>query len=409
MKRGFLLLILVPAILFGRQSNFQDLKIFGNRHTRPQVILQEMNFKPGQPLSSAFLLAERAWLLRQHLFKRIEFQVQPGINDSTRLVLMIVQEQGRFSINPIVSNNDLFGWYGGFKLTARNLTGFNTRLSTLIQLGGIQRIALNFTQPWMGGKARLFFTCEIGHLKRPYLYHDYKTPFNFQENNLIISLGKSFNRHLKMGLKANFFSITTSDRQITTNSQLWENGSIAGGFLHYDSRDWPLYPRTGLLADLSIDWTTFARHNQYRQIYLDFRGYIPHLHQNIIALQTRLSISSSPLPVYRRLHIGGGHTVRGTRTGAMAGDNIFLAGLEYRFPIVYERSPLAGLHAGWAGVLFVDTGTAWYHAQSPLKTALLFSAGCGIHLIWDNFVLRFEYGNRGKGWGFITAGSGIKF
>ena len=37
------------------------------------------------------------------------------------------------------------------------------------------------------------------------------------------------------------------------------------------------------------------------------------------------------------------------------------------------------------------------------------SAGFGIHVIWDHWVLLAEYGNHRKGWGFINLRTGIKF
>jgi len=147
----------------------------------------------------------------------------------------------------------------------------------------------------------------------------------------------------------------------------------------------------------------------YQRWDFDMRWYIPVFQSNILAVQSHVVLSNGDVPIYKRLHVGGSKTIRGYPTGFMAGENIFLASMEYRFPVLYERNPLSGIHAGWAGVLFIDMGTAWYSHENPGLDAVRLSVGFGVHLIWDRWVLHGEYGTHGEGWGFINAGTGIKF
>ena len=83
--------------------------------------------------------------------------------------------------------------------------------------------------------------------------------------------------------------------------------------------------------------------------------------------------------------------------------------MEYRIPILYERNPLAGMHGGYACVLFFDTANTWFGDETFTMTRFQSSAGLGFHAIWDDLVIRVEYGYRGKGFGFLNVGSGIKF
>lgn len=401
--------LLLPGLSAAQQFRIGDLSIYGNRRTRTSVILRELKIAAGDSVNRQDLLAERGWLLRQRLFKRVEFQVKPGSGEREKEVLMVVQEHGRVSGSPILSNNDLFGWYAGGTMHLRNLLGYNTLISATAQAGGIDNLGLEWSVPWFAGRARLFAAAGIASYSRPYRYTDYSDSFDYRSNSITLSAGKGFGRRVKAGIRLMRAEIRVSNAAVTRSAGRIDHLNTAGLFLSLDTRDWPLYPRRGMLGEVNAARTGIGASFLYREYSLDLRTYIPVLRNNILALQTVLSLTDGNLPVYKRLHIGGGNTVRGYPTGYAAGENALHAGLEYRFPIVYERNPLAGLHAGWAGVLFVDTGTAWFSETSPLDADWLVSAGLGIHIIWDSFVLRAEYGNRGSGWGFITTGTSVKF
>ncbi|MBN2414267.1 BamA/TamA family outer membrane protein [bacterium] len=401
--------LLLPGLLAAQQFTIADLNVYGNRRTRAEVVFRELEIAAGDSVSNRDLLAERGWLLRQRLFKRVEFQVKAGSGDHEKEVLMVVQEYGRFSGSPILGNNDLFGWYAGGTVHLRNLLGYNTRLSATAQAGGIDLLGLEWSHPWFGGRARLFASLGFTALDRPYRYSDYDRTFAFRNRSVALTAGRGFGRRIQAGLRLKRDAITVSETAVTFSGRGTDHLNTAGLFLFLDTRDWPLYPRQGVRTDISAFWTGTDESWLYRGLDLDFRAYMPVIAGNILALQTVLSLRDGDVPVYSRLHIGGGNTVRGYPTGHSAGTNAFYAGLEYRFPVVYERTPLAGLHAGWAGVLFLDTGTAWFPETSPLDSDWLLSAGLGVHIIWDSFVLRAEYGNRGSGRGFITTGTSVKF
>ena len=406
--RRVLFTLLLPGLLSAQQFRISRLNIYGNRRTRTETIQRELVLAAGDSVSSGDLLHERGWLLRQRMFKRVEFQIKPGADEQDKQVLMVVQEHGIVSGSPILSNNDLFGWYAGGRFRLRNLTGRAMELRGVVQLGGIQNLGLEWHYPWFGGRARLFAAAGISTLERPYRYSDYRT-FEYRNSRISAAFGRAFGRRVKAGVQLVREEVGVSDYAVTFSGGTIDHLRSAAIFLHLDTRDWPLYPRRGALADLRLTWTRGDRQRGFRQIDIDIRGYAPIARNNILAAQAVLSLSRGDLPVYKRPHIGGGNTVRGYPTGYAAGEHALHAGLEYRFPVVYERNPLAGLHAGWAGVIFADAGTAWFSGGSPVTSDWLFSAGFGLHIIWDSFVLRAEYGTRWSGWGFVTTGTSVKF
>ena len=82
--------------------------------------------------------------------------------------------------------------------------------------------------------------------------------------------------------------------------------------------------------------------------------------------------SDAPLPRQRLLHLGGGNTVRGYDFNRFAGDNRFLLNLEYRFiREIIRRDPDAII--GWTLSCFLDTGSVWWHGDTPFANLETFS------------------------------------
>lgn len=404
------ILCLFPTLyLMGQPPLLERIALYGNTRTKDHVILRELHLAEGKPLIETLLLKDRAWLLRQGFLKRIEFQVKPGSTEDKRFLILVVQEKVSWSISPILSNNDLFGWYTGVNLTYHNLWGRRNRIDATFQIGGIRKYGLAWSDPWFGGKLHLFTRLDIYHTHFPYLYGDHHPHFNERDTGVLLTVGKGIGRRIRTGIRIGMERIWVEDPTVTFSETHTDDISLLEGFFTFDSRDWPLYPRTGLYLQAWIhEFGLFQNHRFYRTG-LDFNLYSPIYHDNILALQTSVQISQGKVPIYKRIHLGGGKTIRGYRTGLLSGENYFLTSLEYRFHIFYERNPLAGINVGYAGVLFLDAGAAWFQNQIVKPHMLHGSLGFGIHVIWDRWVFRAEYGNHGKGWGFINMGTGIKF
>ena len=387
----------------------ERMALYGNTRIRSRVILREIGLFPGKSFDTKILNRERAWLLRQDFLQRIEFQVKPGSIENGRVLILIVQEKPVWSMNPIINENDLFGWTAGLTLTRTNLGGFRNRIDLSGQMGGIDRLTLAWSNPWFGGPLRLFGQAEIGITRYRYLFGDVDTPFDDAEAGFLFGLGIRPARPIRLGCRIGIDWISVSDSRFAVSGGRADTLVWTEPFLLLDSRDWPYYPKTGFVIHAWFRSTRTWSRDLFRRAGVDFRMYRPAFKDNIIAFQTEIQISDGQVPAYRRIHLGGGKTIRGFPIGALAGEHSVLAAVEYRFPLVYERNPLAGIHAGYAGVLFLDAGTAWFGTEPFLVKNLRLSAGFGVHAIWDHWVIRLEYGHNGEGWGFVRAGTGTKF
>ena len=82
--------------------------------------------------------------------------------------------------------------------------------------------------------------------------------------------------------------------------------------------------------------------------------------------------SDAQLPRQRLLHLGGGSTLRGHDFNRFAGDNRFLINLEYRFiRETIRKDPDAVI--GWSLSCFLDTGSVWWHGETPFPNFETFS------------------------------------
>ncbi len=411
MRKSILFMfILIPILtLKSQMAQLEKIVIYGNTKTDDNVILRELQLKEGDLFSDTHLLNDRAWLIRQGYFKRVEFQLKPGSTDQRRILMIIVQEKGSWSISPILSNNDLFGWYAGGEVSRNHLAGKRNRMRIALQVGGVNQFVLSWGNPWIGDRLRLFAQMEFSHTAFRYLYGDVVSHFHLERTEMEMTLGRRFGREFKIGMGSGIERIEVTDPTLTFSGNRVDWLSRVEPFLQFDSRDWPLYPQKGLFVYAWSTWYGLFQDQQFQYHGMDFRFYAPLYHDNIMAIQTTFAFSRGKIPVYKRVHLGGGRTIRGYSTGSLSGENSFLMSIEYRVPILYERNPLAGVHVGYAGVLFIDTAATWYQNQTMRNELIRLSAGLGVHVIWDHWVFRMEYGNHGSGWGFINLGSGIKF
>lgn len=407
--KHMLLLLWLPAALAAQSPTLERIALYGNTRTKDFVILRELQVKTGFKLTGDLLRRDRAWLLRQNFLKRIEFQMKPGSTLNERILMLVVQEKGWMSISPIVANKDVYGWYAGVRMTTQNVLGFRNTLNATVQLGGLQRYALEWLNPWIGDEYRIFTRLTCYHTAFRYRFRDHEGEFDERDSGFILALGKGFGRRLRIGFELGFEQIWVEDERVTFSSGHDDDLTFITPFLTFDSRDWPAYPRKGFYLYTSIRRFKTSGKYRFRRLTLDGRFYTPVLRDNILAFQSVLHLSEGRVPIYKRIHVGGGRTLRGYSEGALGGENSWLISMEYRIPILYERNPLAGVNAGYGCVLFFDTANTWFGNESPYLKDFQSSAGLGFHAIWDDLVLRAEYGYRGKGLGFINVGSSVKF
>ncbi len=94
------------------------------------------------------------------------------------------------------------------------------------------------------------------------------------------------------------------------------------------------------------------------QVDFDARKYIPLTQRSNLAFRAYAAATNGNNPT--PLRIGGLDTVRGVDFLSLLGDRVFYTNIELRFPLIdLISTPLLGLQ-GIRGILFFDTGGAWF-------------------------------------------------
>jgi outer membrane protein assembly factor BamA len=228
----------LPSLLvYSQNPTIEKITLYGNNRTKDHTILRELILQEGKTFSSDLLQKDRTWLLRQGFLKRIEFLTKVGSTKDQRILIMVVQEKGTWSVSPILSNNDLFGWYSGIHLSTHNLWGRRNHMVATFQIGGYQKLAFLWEYPWFAGKLHLFTQFNIYHLSFRYLYGDFFPHFDETDTGIKFALGKGIGRKWKIGIRCGMEQIWVRDPSVTFSGTHKDNISLLETFAVLDTRD----------------------------------------------------------------------------------------------------------------------------------------------------------------------------
>ncbi len=404
-KAFWLLFSMTPLF----SDTIEDISVYGNRRTKNHVILRELSFLSGDTVSDNSLMKDRKWLMRLDFLKKIEFLRKSGYNSDTKHLLIVVQEKPILGFSPILGSDDRYGLSGGLGIALENIWGHRERFSVNASIGKIKRLESEYSNPWIWNSLHFSSRLFAWYQDWPYLYPDYPQHFDLKQSGGRIELAKCIGRRIQTGLSAGFERTVSNLKDIIISEDNTDELIEFGYFLHYDSRDWPVYPKSGYFIDLFMRHHWEVENLNYTHILLEIHRFQPVFKENILAMQCHIELAEGTIPVYKRIHLGGSDSIRGYANGCFWGDNAVYTSVEYRFPMIYVRHSDMGIHAGYAGVLFIDAGTSWKKGEGIQNMNLYRSLGFGIHGILSPYVIRLEYATHFKGWGYISAGFNVKF
>ena len=137
---------------------------------------------------------------------------------------------------------------------------------------------------------------------------------------------------------------------------------------------------------------------------LDARGYKRIYRQNVLALHAEYDTASAALPAYEQWLLGG-TTLRGTSSGAFAGDKRLIWSAELRVPF---SSPLSTGRTGFN--VFMDGGSTAAHGQRLTDQPRYRGVGAGLWLTAAIINLNFDVAHSLDGKGTrIHFGTGFTF
>jgi outer membrane protein insertion porin family len=393
----------------GSRFRVGKVNIAGNTKTKDKVIRQEIPLKPGDMFNSVELETTKSRLDNLQYFSDVQVSGSPG-GSGYRDVNVLVEEKdtgsvgvglGFSSIDNVVgfltleqANFDLFNPW--------NFTGGGQRFSMNLRLGTERTEAsVSLVEPWFLDR-QLALGTELFYKESTY-FSDYYEQTNF---GAAVSLRKPLtpkswirgelrveNVEIDSEIDGNDFIDQNFPGDNGSNSELSQN-KIGGDFLRaalavnyvYDTRDSSILPRSGHKVDLGltyaglggdVDTITFSAQGQkYWNLKWD----------SILSLNGELAfvdgIGDDDIPVFERMFLGGGRTLRGFEfrdvgprdvgytEDVYGGSSLGYLTVEYTVPIIETIRAAVFTDAG-----FVNADT-WDPSPSDLYTDI----GIGIRL-----------------------------
>ena len=388
------------------EGKIEGFKVKGNEKTKDYVILREMRQKVGEPFNAK--KTQRSWQRVNNLgfFEEVTPKVQPGVEPNAVVVEWNVKERrtGTFSVGAGYSSQD--GVIGMIGIGDTNFRGTGDAVNITYQFSGDDTdshgYSFSYRRPWLD-KKQTVGTFRI--YNRTYEYDDY------DENGDHI---ESYMRHysggeITLGRPVSEYStnyITLRNRKDKYNKQTetgnmrnrtpesvheeWKKynfGTTRSLTLQHvtDTRDNIYFPTSGGRIALTGEIGGFGADFDYRKADSEDQRYFKAGKNQVWALRGQYGWSDGHISEYARYKVGGQDSLRGYRDDQFRGEHMFLATLEYRFPIVSKVQ----------GAIFTDWGSAWESGLWP--DDIHGSVGIGMSLVTPLGPIRLDYGRGDDG------------
>ncbi len=418
----------------GVSPRVAKIMVAGNRFTKTQVILREMETGVGDTIDIGILQEDQKRIYNLGLFTRVEIDSLQRPEGVHLLIGVSEYPVYPFYIKPFLilhrNDNDWNKLSYGLGIAHFNFRGRNEKAAISAWAGYDPGVALDYTNPWLFGPSQLLtgFHFAIQRV-RDLSFANIDSTVNQRRIGGSWSIGRRFGLFTYLSLNIGYTEIKLSPR---VNEAFEPSGRehlpSAGLAFTYDRRDLFEYPRSGVFVKLWAQQTGFnSEHVHFWRYGADLRGYKKIYGGLSLGARVMTNLAQNEIPFYERVFLGYSNRVRGhfnrnendkirpplaealgnkTNLFKDEGENLIFASAELRFPILPVRyvningsSPLGeylqNLKFGLSAGIFFDYGRVWF--QEPpqdrprrvLPPQRGYGFGLHIHLPYIN-LLRLE-------------------
>lgn len=385
----------------------EGYKVKGNNKTREVVILREMRQQPGEPFNAKLARRSMERVYNLGFFEDVNIKMLAGMEPDSMIMEINVEEKrtGSFGIGAGYSTSE--GFVGSVSIADRNFLGMGDAVSLVFEKSANERDAHGFSftyrRPWLD-KRETAGTLMIYH--RTYQYYDYDTDGELKERYMRrysggeITLSRPWSEY-----STNYITLRSRKDDYVRHVSSGKSGDRSGD-------DWQQWRDDNFGTTRSIEWqhVTDTRDNIYNPttgdksvIDLELGGILggdfrfqkvsidnQHFfkagdHDQVWAWRGAYGIGRGDMTEFNQFRVGGQGSLRGYRDDQFRGSRMFLATLEYRFPLAKKVQ----------GIVFTDWGGAWDSRFLPRGSDIYGSLGLGVSLNTPFGAFRLDYG-RGK-------------
>ena len=362
--QSFLFLLFINSICFATQ--ILNVKIIGNKNTRNEIILREINHPYPAEFDSSMAKEDRNRIYNLGLFSTVHIQQI----DSFYTVTLV--ETFRFFPIPIADYNESKGWSYGGGIAFLNFNGKNQKLI----FGGIggeeTTYFLDFNDPWIVGD-------HVSLSGNIYQFYTQNPVYLYQYKESGINMGSGFYKkdihkfNFLLGLEYASIDTTEFDKSIMNYPhEIPDNYQFIRGEFGYvfDQRDIYLDPTSGekfsfyFKPKISMDKSENYYRFQfgYSKFFLLSEKYF----NSVFSVNSKLHLQfSKALPIIEYQYLGGEGFVRGYSplpekndsevSHLIEGFNIIYQSFQLQHTL-FEKKDYSGVELGIDMVYFYDFG-----------------------------------------------------
>lgn len=390
------------SIVPGEKSRFGDLVIIQKESpVREALLHRAITFKSGEVFEARKLEQSQRNLYNLDVFKSalIKTEAPPPGTDSVPMRLELKPKK-RQSVKFGVGYGSEDGFRAKTGWTYRNIAGWAGRLSVNAKRSDIyEGIWGDYTQPYLWD-AKNQLRGEAGFERETLDSYDNEKAYGTV--NITRTLRKDWNLIFKYNLETNRLEdLNVRDPEellaFETENNYWIS-SLAWGVTQNTTDD-EINPGKGHLVSFSVETASglFGSGLSFIKLDLEMKKYQPIAFQTVLAGRLRFQSlqeieDTDYIPIFKRLFLGGGNTVRGygyQKLGLLDDTGKPLGGLSAMNANLELRRPV---YEALSGVLFLDMGLLEEKAFHYDMSRIRYSSGVGLR--YDTLVgpIRVDWG-----------------
>ncbi len=199
------------------------INIKGNKVTNDEVILRELNFKPGDKFDSTLYEQDKNNLNNLDIFNKVEINLFP--DDKTKKIDYIILIEEAPNILPIpqggMKEGSLKKIWAGINFKWKNFRGYNETVGLNFGVGYEPFISVSYYNPWIGNEERFFtsfnftfskFVKKVFPDSTGSLNKDNASDYNLFRYSTELSFGKYLSKYTKLftSVSYNFNNVSIS-------------------------------------------------------------------------------------------------------------------------------------------------------------------------------------------------------
>ncbi len=322
-----------------------SITIQGNDITDNEIILRELTFNIGDTVSNKILTYNSERIFSLGIFTKVKVFRDP-LYTSKNIVVIFVNESWYIYPIPLAELKDR-DWKKisyGFDLVLQNFRGRNETLRARALFGYDPSLSISYSNPYFIWKENISLELNLS-------YHDSKNisntarylyggDFNQKFISAGIGIGKRMDLYQKVGISFNYNYIQspTFIKGISASNDRIDRLFSIGFNYSYDTRDLRQFAREGILGSASYELKGLGIDDiNYQIASIDFREYRKFFGD--FGAKWRLAsrfTMGNLVPFYDYSYLGFRERIRGHFNSESEGNNIYLASIEFNYPVVKD-------------------------------------------------------------------------